>query len=200
MRKAEFLALLEKRISGLPVKDIEERLDFYGEMIDDHIEDGFPEEKVIETLGSVDDILKIILEEIALSSLIKQRIKPKRRLKPWELLLWIIFSPVWVPLAITALALVWSLYIVLWALVICMYAVELCFAICAVGGLAISAVMLFVPNAFAAGVLCSGGLVCAGLSILFFPLCLLTTKGTWKLAKKIVLLIKFLIIGKGNKK
>lgn len=200
MKKEEFLSLLRERLSIFPPEEIERHVGYYGEMIDDHIEDGFPEEKVIETLGSVDDILKVILEETALSILLKRRIKPKRRLKPWEILLCCLLSPVWIPLLITAVVLLWTLYIVLWTLVICMYAIELSFAVGAIGGAAVAVILLFVPNTFASGVLFGGGLICAGLMLLFLPLCLFATKGTWKLAKKIVLAIKFLIIGKGNKK
>ena len=37
MRKQEFLAQLRKALSGLPQDEIEERLTFYGEMIDEKI-------------------------------------------------------------------------------------------------------------------------------------------------------------------
>ena len=44
MNKQEFLAGLRKGLSGLPQEDIEERLLFYSEMIDDRIEEGMEEE------------------------------------------------------------------------------------------------------------------------------------------------------------
>ena len=44
MRKYEFLAELEKRLSSLSGEDKEERLTFYGEMVDDRMEDGLSEE------------------------------------------------------------------------------------------------------------------------------------------------------------
>ena len=200
MNKEEFLSLLRERLSIFPPDEIEKHISYYSEMIDDHIDDGFSEEKVIETMGSVDDVFAVILQETAITQLLKNKMKPKGRMKVWKLLLWIFGFPVWFPLAVTAFVLVWTLYIVLWALIICMYAVELSFAVCAIGGTAVSALLLFVSNAFAAGVVLSGGLICAGLTLLFFPLCPLATKGTWKLAKKIVLGIKFLIVGKEKKK
>ena len=39
MNKQEFLAELRKRLSGLPQADIEERIVFYSEMIDDRTEE-----------------------------------------------------------------------------------------------------------------------------------------------------------------
>jgi len=38
MDKKEFLSELEKRLQGLPKADIEERLEFYSESIDDRVE------------------------------------------------------------------------------------------------------------------------------------------------------------------
>ena len=47
MRKQEFLTELRKGLSGLPQDDIEERLSFYSEMIDDQIEEGLAEEEAV---------------------------------------------------------------------------------------------------------------------------------------------------------
>ena len=40
MNKQEFLAHLRKGLSGLPQNDIEKRLNFYGEMLEDRMEEG----------------------------------------------------------------------------------------------------------------------------------------------------------------
>ena len=50
MRKQEFLDTLRSRLSGLPRQELEERLAFYGEMIDDRMEEGLSEadRKMIE--------------------------------------------------------------------------------------------------------------------------------------------------------
>lgn len=42
MTKQEFLHNLRKRLSRLPKKDVEERINFYSEMIYDHMKRGFP--------------------------------------------------------------------------------------------------------------------------------------------------------------
>lgn len=40
MTKQDFLTRLRKGLSGLPQDDIEERLKFYGEMLEDRMEEG----------------------------------------------------------------------------------------------------------------------------------------------------------------
>ena len=43
MNKQEFLDALRRALSGVPLEEIEERVGFYGEMIDDRIEEGLSE-------------------------------------------------------------------------------------------------------------------------------------------------------------
>ena len=57
MNKSEFLSELRTRLKGLPQNEIEERLSFYGEAIDDRIEEGVPEEDAVLEIGSIDDIV-----------------------------------------------------------------------------------------------------------------------------------------------
>ena len=57
MDKAQFLDELKKRLAGLPQSDLEERLQFYGEMIDDRVEDGLTEAEAVAGIGSVDEIV-----------------------------------------------------------------------------------------------------------------------------------------------
>ena len=45
MNKEQFLAELQKGLSGLPQAEIDDRLAFYGEFIDDHMEEGMTEEE-----------------------------------------------------------------------------------------------------------------------------------------------------------
>ena len=61
MNKQEFLAGLRKGLSGLPQEDIEERLLFYSEMIDDRIEEGMEEECAVAEMGTVQDVISQIM-------------------------------------------------------------------------------------------------------------------------------------------
>ena len=57
MNKQEFLMQLRKGLSYMPQEDIEERLTFYSEMIDDRMEEGLSEEDAVLAVGPVDDII-----------------------------------------------------------------------------------------------------------------------------------------------
>ena len=52
MTKIKFLIELHNRLSGLPKDDVEERLSFYSEMIEDRIEDGLSEEEAVEAVAT----------------------------------------------------------------------------------------------------------------------------------------------------
>ena len=87
MTKQEFLVDLGLGLSCLPQEDAEERLSFYSEMIDDRIEEGLSEEEAVREMGAVDGIVSQIVAEVPLSKLVKKKIKPKRRLRAWEIVL-----------------------------------------------------------------------------------------------------------------
>ena len=77
MNKQEFLAELRKRLSGLPQADIEERIVFYSEMIDDRTEEGSTEEEAVSAIGFVDDVVSQIFSETPLTKLVKEKVKPE---------------------------------------------------------------------------------------------------------------------------
>ncbi|MBR6038948.1 MAG: DUF1700 domain-containing protein [Clostridia bacterium] len=200
MLKQEFLNALRENLSGLPQADIEERLTFYGEMIDDRMEEGLSEEQAVEAIGPVDEVVSQILEETPLSKIVKEKIRPKRRMRAWEIVLLILGFPLWFPLSVAAFVLILVFYIVLWVLVICLWAIEIAFWACALACL-VGAVGLFVtkqpiPALGAIG----AAMILAGLSIFLFFACKAATVGTAKLAKKIVHGIKRLFVGKEKTK
>ena len=118
MTKNEFLGALRLRLSGLSESDIEEHISFYSEMIEDRIEDGASEEDAVCGIGSVEDIAAQIIADIPLTKIAKERIKPKRRLRAWEIVLLAVGSPIWLSLGIAAAAVILALYVVIWALII----------------------------------------------------------------------------------
>ena len=108
MNKQEFLAELRRGLSGLPRDDIEERLSFYGEMLDDRMEEGLTEEEAVSAAGPVDEIVRQTVADIPLAKIAKERIRPKRRLRAWETVLLVLGSPVWLSLGIAAAAAVFA--------------------------------------------------------------------------------------------
>ena len=196
MNKKEFLEELRKGLSGLPQDDIEERLTFYSEMIDDRMEEGLSQEEAVAEIGSVKDIVSQIMSEIPLSRLVKEKVKPKRALRAWEIVLLALGSPIWISLLIAALAIVLSLYVVLWSVIICLWAAGLGIAGGSLGGI-LSAVILTIQGNFLQGAAVLGAaLVCAGIFILWFFMCQQILKGVLLLTKKLALGFKYLVVGR----
>ncbi len=196
MTKNDFLEKLRKALSGLPKDEIEERLNFYGEMIDDRMEEGLSEDAAVTAVGDADDIARQIIADIPLSKLAKEKIKPKRRLKVWETVLLALGSPVWLSLLIAAFAVLFSLYASLWAVVISLWAVEISLIACAVFGIVSCVPFIVCKKALTGLVLLSAGLVCGGLAIFLFFGCKTSSKGILILTKKLAFAVKKAFIKK----
>ena len=196
MNKHDFLAGLRKGLSGLPQDDIEERLTFYSEMIDDMTEEGLLEEEAVSSVGTVDEIVGQTVADIPLAKIAKERIRPKRHLKAWEIVLLALGSPIWLALGIAAVAVIFALYIALCAVIVSLWAVFGAFAVCAVGSVFACVVFAVIGNVASGLAVLSAGIVCAGLSIFVFYGCKEATKGILILTKKITTSIKNCFIGK----
>lgn len=199
MTKQEFTVNLTLELHGLPKEDVEERVSFYSEMVDDRIEAGLTEEEAVADIGSVEDVVSQILSEIPLGKLVKEKIKPKRHFTWWEITLIAVGSPIWLALLIAAFAIVISLYAALWALVASLWAVGAAVVGCALGGIALSVLMFTQANVGGGLIILGAALFCAGLSIPLFFACRAATLGAARLAKTIVLAVKRLFIKKEDR-
>lgn len=197
MNKPEFFAALRQGLSGLPQEDIDNSIEYYGEMIDDRMEDGLTEEEAVLAIGSVEEIVSQILSETPLSKLVKAKVRPNRALKVWEIVLLILGSPVWLPLLLAAASVLLAVYVVFWAVILSLYAVDLSFAAGGVAGVLGS--LLYLPSGNAAGgVLFVGmGFVCAGIAILLFFCFQQITKALLLVSKKTLLGMKSCFLRKG---
>ena len=199
MTKNEFMSTLRRQIEQLPPQDIQKSLDFYAEIIDDRIEGGMSEQEAVAAMAPFDEITEQILMNIPLPRLVKQRLRPTRTLRAWEIVLLILGSPVWLPLLISAVAVIFSVYAVFWSVVLSLYAVDLAFAVSAVASLPV-AILLFCTGEPLFGLFFLGAmLILGGLTIGWFFLCKYAAKGTWWLCKKTMLGIKSLVIRKEEK-
>lgn len=196
MNKQEFLDNLKVALSGLPQSEIDGRLAFYAEMIDDKVEEGVPEEQAVAELGSAQDIASKILSEIPITRLIKERVKPKRRLSVWEIVLLVLGFPVWFPLLIALFAVIFSVYIAVWSIILSLWAVFVSFASSAIFGAVFGVLSIIRIDALKGILLIALGIVFSGLSILMFFACLAATKGILILTKKTALFIKSSFIKK----
>lgn len=198
MNKQEFLSALKIKLSGLPKQDIEDRLNFYSEMIDDRMEEGLSENAAVLDIGSVNEIAAQIIADIPLTKIVKERIKPKKRFKTWEIVLFALGSPIWLSLLIASIAVIISLYSALWSVIISIWAVFVALVASAFGGAAGGIVFAFVGHPLTGFALIGTSLICAGLAIFLFFGCKVATKGILLLAKKMVLCIKKCLIKKEN--
>ena len=198
MNKQEFLAQLRKGLSGLPKDDIDERLTFYSEMIDDRMEDGIPEETAVCEIGAVDELVSQIIADIPLGKLVKEKITPKKKLKAWEIVLLVLGSPIWLSLLIAVFAVILSLYVVLWSVIIVLWAAFASFAACGLAGIAAGVYFSVGGNVLTGIAMIGAGIVCTGLSVFMFFGCKAATKGILNLTKKLAIRIKNCFIKKGE--
>ncbi len=181
MNKKEFARALGIRLIRLPRQERRQSIDYYLEMIDDHMEDGLSEEAATAALGSVSDISGQILADAQLKT---------RPLRTWEIVLLAIGSPLWLSLGLAALAVLFALclcglalYLTLWAIVAACYAVDLALLAGVVAGIS-GAIHCVIVGLNAPAVLFFGAaLVCAGGTVLLFFACNQLARGVALLAK-----------------
>ena len=191
MTKDQFLSALCDKLSHLPQKEVEERLQFYIEAIEDRMEEGFSEEDAVAAVGSVEEIAAQIAAEIPTPPAAAEKpAASKRRMKTWEIVLLILGSPVWFSLLIAAFAVVLSLYVTLWAVVISLWAVPVSLAACGFAGVIFGIGFSLTGKGAAAMAMLGAGLLCGGLAVFGFWGCAAAAKGAALLTRSAALWVK----------
>jgi len=203
MTKLSFLMSLRDKLTGLPQPELEERLRFYSEMIEDRMEEGLSEEEAVAAVGDVDEIAAEIAAEIPVgvlsgnpSGVLRAAPLPSetgrsgRGLKPWVIVLLVLGAPIWLSLGFAAVCVLFSLYVILWSVLVSLWAVFVSLAASAVGILAFGIFSAAKGEGIAAIALLGAGLICAGLTIFLFVGCKAAGKGVVSLTKRSILWIK----------
>lgn len=188
MTKQEFLRRLRKGIKTLPQNEIDERITFYSEMIDDRIEEGFSEADAVNSVGSVDTIISQIISDVPSAK--KEKTVQKRKMKAWEIVLLVLGSPIWFSLAVAVISVIFSLYGALWAVIISLWAVFVSFVASSLACIVAGIVGIVLGNYLIGGTVLGAGVALAGLSILAFFVSLAATKIILILSQKTVIGIK----------
>ncbi|MBO5199979.1 MAG: DUF1700 domain-containing protein [Clostridia bacterium] len=196
MNKKDFLARLRIGLGKLPQSDIDERLNFYSEMIDDRVEEGLSEEEAVKEIGPINLVVAQIIADYSSAGSNKAKTKTRRELKPLEIVLIVLGSPIWVSLLIAAFSVIISIYAVLWSVIIALWSVFFSLAACFLGGLAAAAIFTLKGNPVTGLAVLGAALLLAGLSIFAFYGCLAASRGVVTLTKKSVIWIKSLFIKK----
>lgn len=199
MNKYEFLGRLRERLAGLPPKDIEKSLDYYAEMIADRIEDGMSEEEAVAALGTIDEIVAQILEETPLPKLVKEKVRPKRPLRTWEILLIVLGFPLWLPLLIAFASIIFSVLVAIGSVLISVFAVAVAVGACALAFTVAGFICIATARGALGTILIGATLICSGLCILFFVGATYASKGILWLCKKGIYAIKSCFVGKEAK-
>lgn len=197
MTKEEFINELRNKLVGLPKEELENRLNYYEEMIEDRMDEGKTEEEAVTEIGNVDDIAKQITDETPLITLVKEQTKPKRSLKVWEIVLLFLGFPLWFPLVLTGLILCFVAYLLIWVFVIVSYSIEFSFAVASIASLV--GFLIYLGNGEVNLIALGLTIMCLGVAILFVFVCIAITKMTIKLSKTVLLKIKSAIIRKESK-
>ena len=197
MNKKEFLEELEKRLQALPKEEIQERLEFYSEAIDDRVEEGKTEEQAIEEIGTLDEVTWEIVKKTPLVTLVKEKVKPKRKMRTWEIVLLCVGFPLWFPLLITAFVLLLVAYILAWVLVIVTYSVEMATATAGLAGISAGIATFFSGSHWLGFGMAGAGAMCLGFALLWIFACIGATRASISLTRAIILSIKKKFVKRG---
>ncbi len=122
MNKQEFLDELDRRLFCLPQADRDESHGYYSEMISDRMEEeGKTEEEAVESLGSMNEIVYSILDDYSALKLAGQKMKEQKAHasnKAMYMVILILTSPIWMPLLLAAVIVVFALYFSIWAVLV----------------------------------------------------------------------------------
>lgn len=199
MKREEYLDRIRALLQNLPPEDLERSLAFYAESIADRMEDGMSEEEAVASLESPEEAANAILLEQPLPTLVKVRVKERRQLSTLEILLLVLGFPLWLPLLLTALVLVFTFILLTWVLVLVPASVCLALGASAIAVLfagVLSLTKIALPAILAAP---GAALILAGLAILAGFIVVGTVRLALIVTRALVRGLKSLLIRKEDK-
>ena len=199
MKREEYLDRIRALLQNLPPEDLERSLAFYAESIADRMEDGMSEEEAVASMESPEEAANAILLEQPLPTLVKVRVKERRQLSALEILLLVLGFPLWLPLLLTALVLVFTFILLTWVLVLVPASVCLALGASAIAVLfagVLSLTKIALPAILAAP---GAALILAGLAILAGFIVVGTVRLALIVTRALVRGLKSLLIRKEDK-
>ena len=161
MTKIEYLKKLKRTLRQVKREERDKSLAYFGEVIDDRIEEGIPEETAVCELESVEDAAERIIAEARAQG----QLKPKR--SAWEITLLVLGFPLWFPVLLTVSIVVLAVYALVWIIIGALFLVSAALAVSGIAGI----IGLFMYMGSSAAFAIFGvGLIGSGLGIaLFIP-------------------------------
>ncbi|MBO4904728.1 MAG: DUF1700 domain-containing protein [Lachnospiraceae bacterium] len=201
MSREEYLSGLKQKLTENDIPGVDAMIEFYDEAIADRIEDGMSEDEAVEAMEDADSIVKAAKLDKPITALMADKVKEKHKEADSNghgtlfVVLMIVGFPIWFPLLISFLAIIFSLYISMWAVVVSIYAVELSLGVTSIAALLSSftffAGQIPLPTAIA---LLGSACVLGGLTILLWKPIVALTKWMIKLIKVIFRAIKSMFV------
>jgi len=179
MTKIEYLNKIRQILGSKRTPEAERSIEYYSEMIDDLIEDGMTVEEATAKIGTPEEIADLILngsndskqDDTVESSTVSGH-KVKRKFKPWQTLLIILTSPIWLSILLTVIIIAFCiaitaivLYIVLWSVIISLYAAILGLAVSSIAALCAAVIFTATGQFHSALFTLGAALVLAGITI-----------------------------------
>ena len=188
MTKKEFLAKGRKALSHLPKEELEERLAFYSEMIDDRMEEGLSEtDAVMQILKSEETVAHLFLDE----SFEEEKDEEKKGMgEGAKTALIVAGSHLWFALTVAAVVLWISLAATAFSVVVAVWSVFISFAVTAPVSILGGIVIALFGRPLAGVAMVGVGLICAGLAVFTYYGAKAVGKGGWWLVKKSVAAVK----------
>lgn len=190
MSRQMFFKKLIKQIESLPEEEKEDVLTYYNQYFDEAGSEN--EEKVIEELGTPEEVASKILEDFNLKNNDKIENVKNKGLPTWAIVLIAIFAvPIGIPLLIALLAVVFALAISIFAIIFSLFVTGF--------ALILSSGLLFVISIVMAFIHFPTSLMLLGSSMVIIGVGTLLSVGTYQLSKLVILLIKKIFSKRGDK-
>ncbi|MFB0921785.1 MAG: DUF1700 domain-containing protein [Oscillospiraceae bacterium] len=159
MTKIEYLKKLKRALKQVRHEERGKSLAYFGEVIDDRMEEGITEETAVSELESVEDAAERIIAEAAAQG----QLKPKR--SALEITLIVVGFPLWFPVLLTVSLVVLTVYALVWVIIGALFLVSAALAVSGIAGI----IGLFMYMGSSAAFAIFGvGLVCSGHGIALF--------------------------------
>jgi len=170
MNKKGFLRALSRKLRPLSHDERQASLAYYTEMIQDGMEEGLSEEQAVMRLGSVDEIAGQLLQHGSAG----RNAHPRRGIgTAGVIVLAVMAAPVWLPIGIAAVAVLFSLaaavlsvYAAIWATLVSLYAADFALAVCGPASLLGLAAGFVKGNPTQALCFLAAGCACMGFALL----------------------------------
>ncbi len=196
MDKLDFIRKLRKGLDGIPDDDVNHWCEYYSEIIYDRIDEGMSEEEAVSTLGDPEVIVKDILSDVPIATLVKRKVKKNGTAHGFGIAAIIIGAVVWLPILVALIAVLFSLYITLWSLVVSVWATAISFFAASFGTLFISVRYLVETGVYEFMLTLGVTFVLVGVGIFSTLFSKLITKALVSLTKLCMRKLKLLFVGK----